>query len=135
MAGRERIVALSPLGKGFLLTTLRYPAEVRQSNGCFESIGEPALDPSQIELALRLIENKAAGFDPAAFTDRYQTALLDMIKAKLNGSQPVLASKTQVANVVSLVEALQQSVAQTTKVKALPQRAAKPAKRKTALAA
>ncbi len=31
MAGRERIIALSPLGKGILLTTLRYPAEVRQA--------------------------------------------------------------------------------------------------------
>ena len=135
LAGRERLIALSPLGKGFLLVTLRYPAEIRQAAAYFDSIAEKLVDPAQITLALQLIENKTAAFESGVFQDRYQAALLDVIKAKLNGSQPVLAPKTQVANVVSLVEALQQSVAQTTKVKALPQRGVKPAKRKTALAA
>ena len=134
MAGRERIIALGPLGKGLLLTTLRYPAEVRQAAASFESIGEPALEESQIELATRLIENKTAAFNPAAFTDRYQTALLDLIKAKLNGARPIQVQPAAVGNVVNLMEALKQSVAETSKVKALP-RASKPRKTKQALAA
>ena len=131
MAGRERIIALSPFGKGFLLRTLLYPAEVRQANGCFESVGEPIMDQAQIELAARLIDNKTTEFNPAVFTDRYQTALLDMIKAKLNGALPVQVQPAAVGNVVNLMEALKQSVAQTAKVKALP-RASKSRKLKLA---
>ena len=64
-------------------------AELRQPAAYFEDLNPPQLDPGQLALARQLIENKTAQFDPAAFTDRYQAALLDLIKAKLNGNAPV----------------------------------------------
>lgn len=135
MAGRERLVALSPLGKGLLLVTLRFPAEIRQSGPYFEDIPEHALDERQIALALQLIDNQTSAFEPAAFTDRYQSALLDAIKAKLDGATPIAAPQSPLANVVSLIDALKQSVAQTTKAKPLTQRVTKPSKRRPSLAA
>ena len=118
MAGRERLVALAPLGKGMVLTALRYPAEIRQAGRYFEEISAVKPDEAQLRLAQQLIENKTAPFDPAAFTDRYQAALLDTIKGKLNGTQPIKVPQTEANQVVDLMAALTESVAQTATVKA-----------------
>jgi DNA end-binding protein Ku len=60
-----------------------------------------------------LIQNKTTPFDPAAFSDRYQAALLDTIKARMNGAQPVQVRPAAVSQVLNLVEALKQSVSET----------------------
>jgi DNA end-binding protein Ku len=113
--GREKLVALKPVGKGLLMTTLRYPAEIRQAASYFDDVAYVKLEDTQLGLARQLIENKAAEFDPSAFTDRYQTALLDTIKAKLNGAQPVQVKPAAVGQVVNLMDALKQSIAETAK--------------------
>ena len=41
----------------------------------------------------------------AQFSDRYQTALLDLIKAKINGSEPILAPRSEGGKVISLMDA------------------------------
>jgi DNA end-binding protein Ku len=122
LSGREKPVAIKPLGKGLLMTTLRYAAELRQPAAYFDDLAQPQLDPGQLALARQLIENKTAKFDPAVFTDRYQAALLDLIKAKLNGNPPVqVCSAAPAGQIVNLMEALKQSVEETGKVKALPE--------------
>jgi DNA end-binding protein Ku len=133
LSGREKPVAIKPLGKGLLMTTLRYAAELRQPSAYFDDLAQPQLDPGQLGLARQLIENKTAKFDPAAFTDRYQAALLDLIKAKLNGNPPIQVTAAPAGQIVNLLDALKQSVEQTSKVRALPD--AKPRKVKAALAA
>jgi DNA end-binding protein Ku len=91
------------------------------------------VDDAQLALARQLMENKAAAFDPAAFTDRYQAALLETIKAKVNGGEPVQVSPAPVGQIVNLIEALKASVAETAKV--APARLPKARKTKAALAA
>ena len=133
LSGKEKPVAIKPLGKGLLMTTLRYAAELRQPSAYFEDLNQPQLDADQLALAQQLIDNKTARFDPAAFTDHYQAALLDMIKAKLNGNPPVQVTAAPAGQIVNLLEALKQSVEETGKLKALPE--GKPRKIKQALAA
>ncbi len=133
LSGKEKPVAIKPLGKGLLMTTLRYATELRQPSAYFDELTEPQLDPGQLVLARQLIENKTAKFDPAAFTDRYQAALLDLIKAKLNGNAPVQVTPAPAGQIINLMDALKQSVEHTSKVKALPE--SKPRKAKPALAA
>ena len=115
LSGREKLVALKPVGRGLLMTTLRFPAEIRQAASYFDDVAEVKDEDSQIALARQLIENKAAEFEPAAFTDRYQSALLDVIKAKVNGGQPIQVMPAAVGQIVNLIEALKQSVAETAK--------------------
>jgi DNA end-binding protein Ku len=127
LSGREKLVALKPVGKGLLMTTLRYPAEIRQAEAYFDDLTDVKVEDAQIALARQLIGNKAAAFNPAAFTDRYQTALLDTIKAKLNGAQPVQITPAAVGQVVNLIDALKQSVAETgNRKERSPVRLAKP---------
>jgi DNA end-binding protein Ku len=98
------------------MTVLRYPSEIRPASACFEDLPASTVDKTQLALAEELIENQTAPFDPAAFTDRYQAALLDVIKAKLNGNQPLKIPPTQLnGHVLDLVEALKQSIARTKK--------------------
>ena len=135
LSGREKLVVLKPLAKGLLLTTLRYAAEVRQAAAYFENLSQPPLDSDQLALARQLIENKTAPFDPAAYADRYQGALLDLIKAKMNGTGPVRVQAAPAGQIIDLLEALKQSVAETTRPKGLPESTARPRKAKPAFAA
>jgi DNA end-binding protein Ku len=113
LSGKERLLALKPHGKGLLLFTLRYAAEVRPAAPYFDDLGDQPVDAAQLALAQKLIESKSSALNLAAFTDRYQTAVLDLIKGKMEGTAPVLVPRSDAAQVVNLMEALRQSVAQT----------------------
>ena len=52
---------------------------------------------------------KSAKFDPKAYEDRYEAALLAMIKEKLKGHKPIIAAEPQRGNVVNLMDALKAS--------------------------
>jgi DNA end-binding protein Ku len=125
MGGRERLVALRPEGKGMVLTSLRNPAEVRQPDQVFEHITQQKPDPALLKLSEQLIENKVYEFDPVAFPDRYQSAVKDLITAKLNGTPPIQVMTQAAVPVIDLIAALQQSLARTATVKAThPKKAA-----------
>ena len=108
---RERPILLEPRGKGLVATTLRYAYEVRQDEDYFEDIGEPAVSEEMLDLATHIIGRKMAHFDPKRFEDRYQNALLELIKAKQT-HQPArpTTSAPRPANVVSLMDALRRSI-------------------------
>src|SRR5712692_8063057 len=109
LGGKEKLVALKPLSKGLVFFTLRYATEVRAANPYFEDLRQEPPDAAQVALAQKLIESKSSALDLASFTDRYQTAVLDLVKAKVEGTEPVLAPRTQTGQVISLIEALRQS--------------------------
>jgi len=119
MAGREYTTALRPQDKGFRLSTLHYADEIRTPEPYFEDIKNGDVDKSQLTLAKQLIENYSAPFKPEQFTDRYQDALLAVIKGKIEGTEPVLVQQTEASKVISLMDALQQSLAQAKPSKAV----------------
>jgi DNA end-binding protein Ku len=108
---RERPILLEPRGKGLVATTLRYAYEVRQDEDYFDDIGEPEVSEEMLDLATHIIGRKLSHFDPKRFEDRYQNALLELIKAKQT-HQPVrpTTSAPRPANVVSLMDALRRSI-------------------------
>ena len=132
LSGKEKLVALKPHGQGLVFFTLRYATEVRQATPYFEDLRQQQPDASQLALAQKLIESKSSALNLAGFTDRYQTAVLDLIKAKVEGTTPVLAPRSDVGQVISLMEALRRSVTQTGMK---PRPARKNGRKKVALAA
>lgn len=112
LGGKEKIVALKPHGKGLLFFTVRYATEVRAAVPYFEDIPERRPDPAQVALAQRLIESKSSPLNLAEFSDRHQAAVLELLKAKIDGTEPVLVQRNGISPVISLMEALRQSVAQ-----------------------
>lgn len=109
---RERPALIEPLGKGLLLTTLRYDANVRRPEAVFEDVASTKVDKEMVELAISIIDRKKGRFDPAKFEDTYESALVELIKAKRKGRKPpVVQASAPPGNVVNLFDALKKSLA------------------------
>jgi DNA end-binding protein Ku len=107
---RERMVLLEPLGKGIMATLLRYPYEVRGEEAYFEDIPELKLPDEMLDLASHIIDSKSADFEPAAFEDRYENALVELLKSKQAGKPVVVPEVPRPSNVVNLMDALRKSI-------------------------
>jgi DNA end-binding protein Ku len=108
---RERVAMLEPRGKGILATTLRYGSEVRDDRGYFDEIPKIDVPDEMVDLAAHIIKTKAGKFDPARFEDRYEDALVELIKAKQAGRAPKGPEPPKPSNVINLMDALRRSVA------------------------
>ncbi|MEI9924530.1 MAG: Ku protein [Bradyrhizobium sp.] len=111
LTNREHIIAIEPLGKGLLGTTLRYPSELRDAGEYFDDIKNPKISKDMIELASHILDTKAAHFDPSKFKDEYENALKALVKRKASG-KPLKSTvrEEKPDNVVSLMDALKQSL-------------------------
>jgi DNA end-binding protein Ku len=107
---RERIVMIEPRGKGLLVTTLHYKNEVRNDAVYFEDIPDLKIGSDMLDLAVHIVETKAAHFDPAKFEDRYEQALAELIQSKRAGQTITPKPAPQPSNVVNLMDALRRSV-------------------------
>jgi DNA end-binding protein Ku len=108
---RERLLVLEPRGKGILATVLHYSSEVRDDHAYFDGIRDDKIPEEMLELAKHIIRSKMGHFDITKFEDRYENALVNMIRGKQAG-RPVEAAKPQVpGNVINLMEALRGSIA------------------------
>lgn len=109
---RERPAVVEPLGKGMVLTTLRYDSTVRQPDTVFDGIRPVKTDKEMIDLAQHIIDGKAAKFDPSSFEDSYEQALLELIRARKAGRKaPEQKAAARPSNVVNLFDALKRSLA------------------------
>src|SRR6201746_1983220 len=60
LSNREHVIAIEPLGKGLLGTTLRYPYELRDEDEYFDDIKKQKMPKDMIELARHILESKDA---------------------------------------------------------------------------
>ncbi len=107
---RERILMIEPRGKGLMATTLRYDYEVRDDGAYFDEIEDTAVAPELVDLANHIIDTKNGHFEPERFKDRYQDAVVDLIRAKRAG-QPIEAPQAaKQTKIVNLMDALRRSI-------------------------
>ena len=136
MSNRERVITIGARETGMFVTTLRNPNEVRGTAEYFGNIPVGKPDEEMLQLAEKLIEQKVKPFDPKDYEDRYEVALMEMIREKLKGHKPIIAAAPERGNVVNLMDALKASLgtakpAAASKSKSEP--AAKPAAKKPTL--
>ena len=112
MSSRERVVTIGARDKGMFVTTLRDPREVRSTAAYFDEIPDVKTDPEMLQLAEKLIEQKVTHFEPEKYEDRYESALMEMIKEKLKGHKPIIAAAPERGNVINLMDALKASLGQ-----------------------
>ena len=116
--GKERMIMLEPRSKGLVGTTLRYAYEVRAAGGYFDEIPKVDISKELLDLASHIIDTKVGKFDPAEFKDRYQDAVVELIRAKQAGHAPSTDKGTErPSNVVNLMDALRRSLGQDGKQK------------------
>lgn len=105
---RPRSLLIRAYDEGLVATTLHYDYEVRPAAEAFEEIGEVKIEAEMLDLARHIIKTKAGEFRPETFEDRYDDALAELVRAKLEGRK-IRAPKKPAAKVVSLLDALRES--------------------------
>jgi DNA end-binding protein Ku len=105
------MLLLEPLGKGIMATVLRYPYEVRGEEAYFEDIPDLNLPKEMRDLAGHIIETKAGDFDPSKFEDRYENAVIELVRSKERGQPVAMPEAPRPSNVVNLMDALRKSIA------------------------
>ena len=106
---RMRTLLVRPHENGMIATTLSFDYEIRSAADAFADIPDIAIKGEMLNLAEHIIETKAGNFDAAAFDDRYENALADLVRAKQQGKPIKPKAAVASTNVVDLMEALRQS--------------------------
>ncbi|MEA1648733.1 Ku protein [Nitrospirillum sp. BR 11164] len=106
---RVRTVLVRPHGVGLIATTLNFDYEVRSAAQAFDEIADIKIEGEMLDLARHIIETKKGVFKPADFDDRYETALADLVKAKLEGKAPPARKRAPPAKTTDLMAALRES--------------------------
>jgi len=128
---RVRSVLIRAHGQGLIANTLNFDYEVRSADEAFHELPAAEGDEEMLDLALHIIKKKAGRFDPTTFDDRYDAALLELVKAKMEGRKIAPPKPLQPTKPADLMEALLQSAGEIDETRtAKPKRSA----RKTAAA-
>jgi len=106
---RMRTVLIRPHGKGLIATTLNFDYEVRSSKKAFEEMPKLKIEGEMLDLAKHIISTKRGEFDPATFDDRYEAALAELVKAKIEGKSLPKPKKVEVSKPNDLLAALRES--------------------------
>jgi len=109
MHQREHIVIIRPRENGLTLHTMFYESEIR-ALAEYGKNDNVELKDAEKKLAVQLIENLAAEFEPAKYRDEYQEGMRALIAAKQEGKGIAAVSHPQRAPVVDLMAALQKSL-------------------------
>jgi DNA end-binding protein Ku len=110
LTNRERVVTIGARENGMFVTTLRNPNEVRGTAEYFDNIPVGKPEQEMLDLAQKLIEQKVTTFNPKDYEDRYELALMAMIREKLKGHNPIIAAAPERGNVINLMDALKASL-------------------------
>ncbi|MCV3768926.1 Ku protein [Rhizobium sp. TRM95796] len=82
---RMRTVLIRAHGRGLVASTLNFDYEVRSAETAFEDLPDLKIEGEMMELAKHIIGAKRGRFDASAFDDRYEAAVADLVKAKIEG--------------------------------------------------
>ncbi len=107
---RLRTLMIRPHGQGFIANTLNFDYQVRSPEKAFTDIRDVKIDTEMMDLAKHIISTKLGEFDPSTFDDRYEAALADLVRAKLEGRPPPRRKAEPQAKVIDLMAALRDSV-------------------------
>jgi DNA end-binding protein Ku len=106
---RMRTVLIRAHGKGLIATTLQYDYEVRSSEKAFGEMPKLRIKGEMLDLAKHIIATKKGEFDPAEFDDRYEAALAELVKAKIEGKAMPKLKEVKVSKPDDLLAALRES--------------------------
>jgi DNA end-binding protein Ku len=108
---RVRTVLIRPLENGLAATTLHYDYEVRSADEAFSDVPKKAVTGEMLDLAVHIIKTKQGAFDPSKFEDRYEDALAELVKLKLEGKAIPKRAPPRSEPTANLMQALRESAA------------------------
>ena len=120
---RVRTRLIQAHGAGLIATTLNFNYQIRSAEDAFHDVPDMKIKGEMLELAEHIINTKKGKFDPSTFNDRYEAALADLVKAKLEGRKIEVRKEPKRDKVIDLMAALRESAAMTAKKTASKSRA------------
>jgi len=111
LSNRRRPIAIEAYGKGLRGFLLRHLHEVRSEAEYFSDIPDMELPREMLTLAKHILKTKSGDFDPSFLEDKYQQALVSVLRRKHGAAamaeSPVTPSRE---NVVNIMDALRRSL-------------------------
>jgi len=120
---RMRTVLIRPHGNGLIGTTLNFDYEVRSSQEAFDDLPDLKIEGEMLDLAKHIINTKKGSFDAKTFDDRYDAAVAELVKAKIEGRALPKKKAPTPSKPSDLLQALRESAGM--KSTAKPKRATK----------
>lgn len=108
---RLRTVLIRPLGDGLSATTLNFDHEVRSAKDAFDDVPDVKIEGEMLGLAKHIIGTKKGSFDVKSFDDRYDAAVAELVKAKIEGRAVPKKKAPKPAQPSDLLKALRDSAA------------------------
>ena len=107
----QHLAALEVIGDALVLTMMRFADELADLKD-FKFPSREGFRPAELKMAIQLVENLSASWDPEKYTDEYVENLMRVIQAKLKGRKPKLVERDtpKQAQVVDLMERLRASL-------------------------
>ncbi|MGH3058510.1 MAG: Ku protein [Gaiellaceae bacterium] len=115
--GKENLCLIRPLGEALALETLFFAEDIRPRAEIDDAVGETDVKDPELDMARQLVASLVGEFAPEEFENEYRRELRAMLEAKLAGEEIAVPEPVEVAQVVDLMDALKQSVAQAQKSK------------------
>jgi DNA end-binding protein Ku len=114
IAGRERVIAITPMDGGLVAHTLHQANDLNDDGPLFEGVSGMKVNAEMVKLATQLIGRQSGRFDPSTTEDRYERRLRELIDAKLRGEgiEPEQPSEPAESNVIDLMATLRRSLGQ-----------------------
>jgi DNA end-binding protein Ku len=109
---REHLCRLALHEKGLLLNTLHWPDEIRDAGDLSlpESDAQPEIHERELDMAVMLVDNLSATFDPERYKDNYREALMAVVESKVNEQPLERPALERPSKVTDLMAALKASV-------------------------
>jgi len=128
---RQYVAALIPYKHVILMNTLRYPAELRDTDDLdvpSSNLKEVGVSPREVEMARRLVEGMSAAWKPEDYRDTYHEDLLALIEKRVQAGQTEMVTEPSTGEekrpakgeVVDLMALLKKSVEEKGKVRRPP---------------
>jgi DNA end-binding protein Ku len=121
---RMRTVLIRSHGKGLIATTLNFDYEVRSSTEAFEEMPDMEIKGEMLDLAQHIIGTKKGTFHANEADDRYETALAELVKAKMEGRTLPKRKAPKVSEASDLLQALRESAGLMAAAEKAPKRTA-----------
>ncbi len=93
-----------------MLETMYYPDEIKTLDQLPSIDYVSTIQEKELAMAVNLISNLSAPFEPAKYTDNYREALLELVRQKIDGEAIAVPAASGRAEVIDLMKALEESI-------------------------
>jgi DNA end-binding protein Ku len=110
--GKEQLVLIRPYREGLVLHSMHYADEVRNADE-IDSGADVKLKTNEVDLARKLVDQLSGkAFHPEQYEDTYRDRVKAAVEQKVAGEEVTFAEAKPRAQVIDLMDALKESLAQ-----------------------